>query len=119
MARYRTYKNGIHGHRYKGYYIIKGDSKGKFEIWNEDKTVFKNNLYDYDDCEWAIDKETADKDTALMIKMLYDKEIFELSEMFLDLIGKKEREKELSPKDLNLYDWVEKIRKRKAEDRAY
>ena len=36
MAKYRTYKNGITGHRYKGYYIIKGETKGKFAIWNED-----------------------------------------------------------------------------------
>lgn len=28
MARYRTYKNGITGHRYKGYYIIRGNEKG-------------------------------------------------------------------------------------------
>ena len=27
MAKYRTYKNGITGHRYKGYYIIKGAMK--------------------------------------------------------------------------------------------
>ena len=33
MAKYRTYKNGITGHRYKGYYIIKGETKGKFAIW--------------------------------------------------------------------------------------
>ena len=45
MAKYRTYKNGITGHRYKGYYIIKGETKGKFAIWNEDKTVFKDNIY--------------------------------------------------------------------------
>ena len=30
MARYRTYKNGITGHRYNGYYIIKGETKGTF-----------------------------------------------------------------------------------------
>ena len=35
MAKYRTYKNGITGHRYKGYYIIKGETKGKFAIWND------------------------------------------------------------------------------------
>ena len=27
MARYRTYKNGITGHKYRGLYIIKGEEK--------------------------------------------------------------------------------------------
>ena len=103
MAKYRTYKNGITGHRYKGYYIIKGETKGKFAIWNEDKTVFKDNIYDYEDCEWIIDKETVDHSDMVMIKMLYEKEIHELSAL----------------KSQNLYNWVEKVRKRKAEDREF
>ncbi len=119
MAKYRTYKNGITGHRYKGYYIIKGEEKGQFAIWNGDKTVFMDSIYDYDECEWIIDKDTADHPTMVMIKMLYDKEIYELSELFMDLIQKRDREGSLDEKNKNLYEWVEKIRKRKAEDRAF
>ncbi len=119
MAKYRTYKNGITGHRYKGYYIIKGETKGKFAIWNEDKSVFKDNIYDYDECEWVIDKETADHSTMVMIKMLYEKEIFELSGLFIELQKKKDRQGYLEPKSQNLYEWVEKVRRRKAEDREF
>ena len=119
MAKYRTYKNGITGHRYKGYYIIKGEKKGDFSIWTQDKSVFKDRIYDYDDCEWIIDKETADQSTIAMIKKLYDKEIYELSEMFVGLMQKRDREGELDANDQNLYRWVEKIRKRKAEERVF
>lgn len=117
MAKYRTYKNGITGHRYKGYYIIKGDKKGQFSIWNEDKSVFKDNIYDYDECEWVIDKETADHSTMVMINMLYSKEIHELSALFVDLMKRREREGMLDERNQNLYKWVEKVRRRKAEDR--
>ncbi len=119
MARYRTYKNGITGHRYNGYYIIRGDEKGKFAIWKEDKSVFMDGIYDYDECEWIIDKETADDSTKVMMKMLYDKEIYELSALFIELMQKRERQGELEPKSKKLYKWCEKVRKRKAEDRDF
>ncbi len=118
MARYRTYKNGITGHKYKGYYIIKGDSKGNFEIWKEDKSVFKDHIYDFDECEWVIDKVTADAENMNMIKMLYDKEIYQLSSYLVELMQKKEKEG-LDSKNKVLYKWVEKIRKRKADDRKF
>ena len=118
MARYRTYKNGITGHRYNGYYIIKGETKGTFSIWNEDKSVFKDNIYDYDECEWIIDIETADQETHNMIKMLYGKEIFQLSALMVELIQKRDSQ-ELDAKSKNLYKWVEKIRKRKVRDRQF
>lgn len=118
MARYRTYKNGITGHRYNGYYIIKGDAKGRFAIWNEDKTVFKDNIYDYEECEWIIDKQTADIENLNIIKLLYEKEIYQLSSLFVKLIQKKEQEG-LNSKDENLYNWVEKVRRRKADNRQF
>ena len=119
MARYRTYKNGITGHKYKGLYIIKGEEKGKFAIWTENKEVIKDNILDYDECEWIIDKETADSETMTMMKMLYEKEIYELSALLIELIKKKEMNGELEPKSENLYKWVEKIRQRKVKDREF
>lgn len=118
MARYRTYKNGITGHKYNGYYIIKGENKGEFEIWNEDKTVFRDKIYDYDECEWIIDKETVNSEEMNMIKQLYQKEIYQLSALFVELMQKKNREG-LEPRSETLYKWVEKVRRRKAEDREF
>lgn len=118
MARYRTYKNGITGHRYKGYYIIRGDAKGKFSIWNEDKTVFKDNILDYEECEWILDKETADETNLNLMQSLYEKEIYQLNEIFWDLLQKK-KNKELDPKGEELYKMVEKIRRRKIQDRQF
>lgn len=117
MALYRTYKNGITGHRYKGYYIIKGE-KGNFAILNEDKSVFKDSIYDYNDCEWEIDKATADEDTLEMMKRLYGKEIYELSEAFVKIM-QKSWETPLTEEEKNLYKWVEKIRARKADERKF
>lgn len=118
MAKYRTYKNGITGHRYNGYYIIRGNAKGTYAIWNEDRTVFRDKIYDYDECEWIIDKETADEETLKLIMQLYDKEIYQLSSLFVELMQKKEREG-LDPANKNLYKWVEKVRRRKADDRPF
>ncbi len=118
MARYRTYKNGITGHRYRGYYIIRGEAKGTYAIWQEDKTVFKDHIWDYEECEWIIDKETAEPETLNLLKLLYEKEIYQLSSLFLDLMQKKEREG-LDPKNELVYKLVEKVRRRKAEDRPF
>lgn len=119
MARYRTYKNGITGHRYKGYYIIKGEEKGLFQIWREDKTIYQDKIYDYDECEWIIDKVTVSDEEMLTIKQLYAMEIYQLSSLLVDLMQKKEREGDLDSKSKALYKWVEKVRKRKAEDRQF
>lgn len=118
MARYRTYKNGITGHKYSGYYIIRGEKKGKFQIWKEDKSVYQDNVYDYDECEWIIDKDTVSDEEMLIIKKLYGMEIYQLSSLFVELMQKKEREG-LDRRSTDLYKWVEKVRKRKAEDRAF
>ena len=117
MAKYRTYRNGIFGHRYKGFYIIRGKEKGFFQIWKDDKSVYRDRVYDYDDCEWIIDKATASKEEMLTIKKLYGMEIYQLSSLFVELMQKKEHEG-LETKSKDLYKWVEKVRKRKAEDRV-
>ena len=118
MARYRTYKNGITGHRYKGYYIIRGNEKGFFAIWNSDKSVFQANIYDYDECEWVIDKVTATQEELCLINQLYHQEIYQLSGLLVKLMQKREQNL-LDIKDKELYKWVEKIRKRKIEERKF
>ena len=118
MARYRTYKNGIVGHRYKGYYIIRGAEKGKFQIWNEDKSIYKDNIYDYEECEWIIDKDTATADEKEMIKKLYGMEIYKLSALLIELMKKKEGQG-LDSEKKALYEWVGKVRGRKAKDRGF
>lgn len=117
MARYRTYKNGIYGHRYQGYYIIKGE-KNNFTILDKDGNTFRDKLLDFDECEWEIDKATASDEDLLIIMSLYGKEIYQLSSMFVELMQKKGTEG-LDPRSETLYKWVGKIRKRKANDREY
>ena len=119
MARYRTYKNGINGHRYNGYYIIKGETRGGFAILNDDKTIFKDNIYDFEECLWIIDKATCGEANMSIIKQLYSMEIYQLSTLFVELMQKKERQGGLEPKSANLYKWCEKVRKRKVDDRLF
>ncbi len=118
MARYRTYKNGITGHRYRGYYIVRGTEKGKFQIWNEDKSIYKEDIYDFEECEWIIDKAIANDEEMELIKKLYGMEIYKLSSIFIELMEKKKMQG-LDSKSKDLYKWVEKIRGRKAKDREF
>lgn len=115
MARYRTYKNGITGHKYNGFYIVKGEGKGDFSILNEDKTVFEDKISDFEECEWIIDKETCGDENINIIKQLYGMEIYELSRLFVELMQKK-AEQGLTPKSENLYKWCGKVRSRKAKN---
>ena len=66
MAKYRQYKNGIFGHRHNGYYIIKGEKKGNFSIKDKDGNLVKENIYDYDDAEWIIDKMTVSEEELVL-----------------------------------------------------
>ena len=53
-----------------------------------------------------------------MIKLLYEKEIYQLSALMVELIQKRDRQG-LDAKSENLYKWVVKIRKRKVEGRQF
>ena len=107
MARYRTYKNGIYGHRYKDYYIIKGE-KHHFSILDKNGNVYQEKVFDFDECEWIIDKATASENDLIMIQLLYQKEIYQLSALFVELMQKKQRDK-FNPEEESLYKWVEKV----------
>lgn len=80
--------------------------------------MFQDHIYDYDECEWIIDKATASDETMSIIKQLYGMEIYQLSSLLVELMQKKEQAG-LDTKNAELYKWVEKIRKRKAEDRLF
>lgn len=119
MGRYRTYKNGIYGSRHKGYYIVKIDGEPKaFEIIDEERNKITDNLKDYNECEWYIDKITASEEELKEMKLLYAKEIFELSGEMMELYNKKS-ESGLNKKEKERLKMVEKIRWRKSEDRVF
>lgn len=117
MARYRQYKNGIFGHRYKKRYIIRGE-KGGFSVVDENKNVLAENLEDFDDCEWFIDKMAATNIQKNRMKSLYDEEIYQLSNTLIELMEKK-NSMGLSDEEEELYDMVGKVRKRKTKERAF
>ncbi len=118
MARYREYKNGIFGHRYKGFYIIRGESKGNFKVVSEDNKDVLTGLLDFDECVWQIDKLTASDDDIAIIRSLYDKDLFQLSSLYMDL-HQKNLAGGLDESSKNLYTWTEKVRNRKDEDRKF
>lgn len=116
MAKYRLYKNGIYGHRYKGYFIVKdGD---KFSILGNDKTVLEDGLKDYSDAEWEIDKITSSPEMLKILQELYGEEIYMLSKFFEELM-RKDNDEGLTQNESDFYAWVKKIRARKAANKSY
>lgn len=118
MGRYRQYKNGIFGHRYNGLYVLKGESKGNFSVIDEDQKVIFSNLEDFEDCIWEIDKYTASEEDLVIAKELFEKEIYQLNAIYMDLWQKK-KDGNIDPKDEMLLKWSEKVRNRKAEDKGF
>lgn len=118
MGRYRQYKNGIFGHRYNGLYVLKGESKGSFSVIDEDQKVIFSNLEDFEDCIWEIDKYTASEEDLVIAKELFEKEIYQLNAIYMDLWQKK-KDGNNDPKGEMLLKWSEKVRNRKAEDKGF
>ena len=117
MARYRLYKNGIMGHRYKNLYIIKVD-KDHFRVVDESNNLVFDKISDYDECEWLIDKHVATEKENELMRYLYGKEIYQLSSLYVNLMNQKNAEG-LDEENESLFAWVEKIRRRKAEEREF
>ena len=118
MARYRTYWNGITGCRYKGCYILKGNKKGEFSILAEDGSPLKAGIYDFEDCQWEIDKMTASQEGLAQMEGLYGKQFHELAAILADL-GEKAAAGSLTPAEGLLLQFAETIRSRKAKDRPF
>ena len=116
MGRYRTYKNGIYGHRHNGYYVVMGkEGKGDFSILNSKGEIVKEKVYDFEEGIWIIDKMTVSDYELSMMKQLYTYQIFELSKLFLELVKEEERDE----KSKLLYKWCNVNRKRKIEEREF
>ena len=118
MARYRTYRNGITGCRYKGCYILKGDKKGEFSILAKDGSPLKAGVYDFEDCQWEIDKITATQEERAQMEGLYNKQFYELAIILADL-GEKAAAGRLTPKEGVLLQIAETVRSRKAKERPF
>ena len=118
MARYRTYKNGITGYRYKGYYIIKGEKKGEFSILSGDGSPLRTGLYDFEDCQWEIDKTSAGREVLAWMEDLYAKKIYELTAILVSL-EEKAAGGGLTSKEDTLMRITETIRSRKAKNRSF
>ncbi len=121
MAKFRMYKNGLFGHRYKKYYITRNESENGDKIYavlDSEKNVVRDGLLNYWDAEWEIDKETATPELLNTLKELYQEELYVLGDMLTQLM-EKENSIGLDPDEKELYAWVKKIRSRKAENKAY
>lgn len=118
MATYRLYKNGIFGRRYKKHYIIKEAEQKKYSVVDGEKTILQGGFNSAKDGEWFIDKITASPETVELIKNLYSEELYRLSELYGQLSEKQGKEG-LTPSETVLMEYVVKVRKRKAEGKAY
>ena len=55
--KYRTYKNGITGHRYKRYYIT-AQGRKNYSVLDPQGMTVRTALPAFEDAEWEIDKVT-------------------------------------------------------------
>ena len=123
MARFREYKNGIFGHKHNGYYILRSGGKGKlkdkekriFSIADASGNVIHENINEFSDAEWMIDKMTASEEELKIMKSLYEMEIYQLSSLFVELMEKEEKDDQSKM----LYKWVDKVRNRKADEKEF
>ena len=86
MAKFRTYKNGITGLRYQGYFIVSNEANpDKFDIIDENHYPLVQ-LYDsIEECKWYLDKYTATPEQIEMIEQLATMEIYELNHRMMEL----------------------------------
>lgn len=123
MAKFRTYKNGIFGHRYKGYYILRNNAnqcrKGKlYRVIDENKNLILDDTEDYFDCEWYIDKLKASDEEMKIYETLYKCDIPQLQRLCASYSSKAE-EKTITKEENILYLMTLKIRDRKIADKEF
>lgn len=115
MSKFRTYKNGVYGSKYHGCYIIpdeKGNRKTTFTIKDEDLNVIREKVEDYDESKWVIDIENADMKDLVMVKKLYQLEIYELTRLLMELMEKGD---DLTENEKILDKWLQQVRIRKSK----
>ena len=119
MARYKQYENGIFGHKYKGYYIVKDNPDARrstFSVMRDDSSVALKGLPDFHEADWSIDIKTATEEEISLVRELEKKPIYELN-------GEVVRYAELAEvgtltkEQKKTAAWVEKIRNRKSENK--
>ena len=129
MAKMRTYKNGIFGRQYKGYFIVRNektmelpDGRSKkektFSVIDKEKNLIKDGFSDMWDAEWEIDKLTASPGKMKLLKKLYNEEIYVLTKYFSDLID-KEMDGKITEPEAECLKWIEKIRMRKVDEKPF
>ena len=117
MAKFRQYKNGIFGHRYKQYYILRNNAnkfkRGKlYRVVDKDGNEVFGETAEYEDCEWFIDKLVATKEELDLYHALYDTEINQLYRM-ANKYSVKTEEGTIENDEKKLYALIRKIMNRK------
>lgn len=120
MARFRTYKNGIFGHRYKDLYIVRDikDGKKNYSVIDSSQNAISGPFSSYWDCEWDIDKRTASPELQSILKSLYDEDFASLSKMYALLLS-KQSSGEISREESEFFEWVKKVRSRRADSKSF
>lgn len=115
MGKYRTYKNGIHGLRYNGYYIVpEGERRKKtgFHVVDDNGKIIYEGQSCLDDCKWLIDIGKATEEEKRLIERLYKLDILKLQILLSQLIERK-NQRPLNSKELMLEKWLDSVRGRK------
>lgn len=116
--KYRTYKNGITGHRYKRYYIANQGRKD-YSVLDPSGEMVRSKLLSYEDAEWEIDKITATPVERQVMEKLYKEDINTLQGLLIKAIEKQNDPVANSPENTLFVNMVTKIRTRKTEGKEF
>ena len=111
--KFRTYqKNNIYGIKYKRLFIVPRDDD-TFCVWDDNKYPFETGFESAEDAAWYIDKRNATDDEMKVLKVLYGKDISDLTDIMMKYYGKDD------PASKYIYEMAKRIRDRKDEGKEW
>lgn len=119
MAKFYTYKNGITGLRYKEHYIVPAEADGKLcrilDSAGEPVSDFRDTLQE---CQWFLDKLTADTEIRASLEKLYRKEIYEINGMYFEMLRIK-NERRFTKEEKLKFQLIETVRSRRVDGKPF
>jgi hypothetical protein len=119
MAKYRLYKNGIYGHRYRDFYIVPCGEDDTLRILTDAGEPFALGLHDLEDCEWFIDLVRSDSKIRDSFEKAYTLDIGQLNCAIAHLTAKKLENGFLPAADEDALTRLLEMKRRKAKNKPF
>lgn len=110
--KYRHYKNGLYGIKLKNFYIAPQD-ENNIAVLDDMFYILKDGFESKEDAAWYIIKRVASEEEMKVLKVLYSKELGELTKIMLEYYGRKELQAKY------IFDMASLIRDRKDDGKEW